>query len=281
MRKILLPTDFSGNALNAINYALELFKDEKCTFYLLNTFSPSIYSYEYQIANNVYMKDTISEIKKKSERKLKEIISEAKIKFNNPNHEFILISAYNTLYNEIKKLSKTYSIDLIVMGTKGTSGVKEVLFGSNTVQIIKKAKCPVLAIPSAYEFVKPTQILFPTDYKIDYTNNHLSILKSITSIYKSQVHILYVSSGKLPSAVEKTNGEKLNNLLENVNDVYYTFEHQEIPKAIGEFMELNEIHLLMMIKNEHSFLEKLFIKPVINQIGFSLTVPFLVVPSIM
>jgi len=279
MRKILLPTDFSDNALNAINYALELFKDEKCTFYLLNTYSPAIYSYEYQIANNVYMRDVIPEIKRKSESKLKKIISKVKKMFNNSKHEFIIISAYNTLHNEIKKLTAKYNIDLIVMGTKGASGVKEVLFGSNTVQTIKKAKCPVLAIPSEYEFVKPTQILFPTDYKIDYTDNHLSILKIIAKIYKSQVHILNVSIGKLPSAVEKANEEKLNTLLTNVNDAYYTFEYQEIPQAIGEFMELNEIHLLMMINNKHSFLENLFIKPVIHQIGFHLTVPFLVIPS--
>jgi nucleotide-binding universal stress UspA family protein len=278
MRKILLPTDFSNNALNAINYALELFKNEKCIFYFLNTYSPAIYSYEYQISSNLYMKDIIDEIKKQSEDKLEKIASDVNKKFNNSNHEFKILTAYNTLYNEIKKLLDTYNFDLIVMGTKGASGIKEVLFGSNTVQIIKKAKCPVLAIPSEYKFVKPTQILFPTDYKIDYTDYHLGILKNLANIYKSQVHILNVSSGKLPSAVEKRNEEKLNNLLSNVNDAYYKFEYQEIPKAIGEFMELNEIHLLMMIKNKHTFLENLFIKPVIHQIGFKLTIPFLVIP---
>ena len=281
MRKILLPTDFSDNALNAIHYALELFKDEKCTFYLLNTFSPSIYSFEYQIANNVYMKDVISEIKMKSDRKLKKIISKTEKRFNNSNHQFKSISSYNTLYNEIKKLTTTSHFDLIVMGTKGASGAKEVLFGSNTIQVIKKTTCPILAIPSEYEFEEPTQILFPTDFEIDYTAAHLSILKIIAKTYNSQVHILNVSSVKPPTQREKANEATLKNLLTNVKDAYYKFEPQKIPKAIGEFMDLSVVHLIVMIKNKHSFLENLFIKPVIKQIGFHLTVPFLVIPTKM
>jgi len=279
MKKILLPTDFSENALNAINYALELFKEENCTFYFLNTFSPAIYSYEYQIANNIYMSDVIREIKIKSESKLTKILNEAKKKFNNPKHEFVIIAAYNRLYNEIKNLTTEHNFDLIVMGTKGASGVKEVLFGSNTIHIIKKARCPVMAIPSEYEFEKPTQILFPTDYKIDYTDRQLNLLKIIAKTYKSQVHILHVSRGKGHSETKKINEDKLNELLTDISDAYYTFEYQEIPEAIREFMELNEAHLIMMINNEHTFFENLFIKPVIHQIGFHLVVPFLVIPS--
>ncbi len=55
MKKILLPTDFSENALNAIDYALQLFKDEKCAFFILNTYTPMIYNYEYQLNADQYM----------------------------------------------------------------------------------------------------------------------------------------------------------------------------------------------------------------------------------
>ena len=51
MKKILLPTDFSDNAWNAIEYALKLFKDEVCTFYLLNTYTPAVYNIEYVLVN--------------------------------------------------------------------------------------------------------------------------------------------------------------------------------------------------------------------------------------
>ena len=47
MKKIILPTDFSENAFNAICYAVQLFKEETCTFYLVNTYTPAIYQTEY------------------------------------------------------------------------------------------------------------------------------------------------------------------------------------------------------------------------------------------
>ena len=51
MKNILLPTDFSDNSWNAIQYAVELFKDEKCNFFLLNTYTPIIYNVEFMEVN--------------------------------------------------------------------------------------------------------------------------------------------------------------------------------------------------------------------------------------
>ena len=47
MKHILLPTDFSDNSWNAITYAIQLFKDEACVFFILNTYTPIIYNVEY------------------------------------------------------------------------------------------------------------------------------------------------------------------------------------------------------------------------------------------
>ena len=64
MKKIILPTDFSDNALNAIDYAMQLFKDEVCAFFILNVYAPMIYSYEYQVDADQYMMDAVSMVKK-------------------------------------------------------------------------------------------------------------------------------------------------------------------------------------------------------------------------
>ena len=72
MKKILLPTDFSENALNAIDYALQLFKDETCAFFILNTYTPMIYNYEYQLNADQYMMEAVDMVKKNSEEKLDE-----------------------------------------------------------------------------------------------------------------------------------------------------------------------------------------------------------------
>ena len=69
MKTILLPTDYSENAWNAIAYALNLFKNETCTFYLLNTYTPAIYQTEYLLHSpgqiglgDIYQSESINQL---------------------------------------------------------------------------------------------------------------------------------------------------------------------------------------------------------------------------
>lgn len=277
MRKIILPTDFSDNSINAINYAKKFFNDLECTFYLVNTYTPAVYNYDFQMNTGGYLGEVSDIIRQHSEKNLKKIQNS----FKNKEHRVEIISSFNILTDELKKLCKDTSIDLIIMGTKGATGAKEILFGSNTIHVIKKVNCPILAIPDGYFFEKPSEILFPTDYKIDYSEAQLSLLKDIASNFSSRIHILNVSYGQDPNEEMEKNKKKLQELLVDHKDAYYSVADQEIPQAINEFQKSTYVQLLMMINNKHSFFENLFFKPVIHQIGFHLTIPFLVVPSRM
>ena len=281
MKKILLPTDFSDNAQNAINYALNLYKDESCTFYLLNTYTPIIYSYDYQMNAGGYLGEIADVVRENSIKKLNEIEENVKEKFNNPKHHFEIVSSFNLLTDEIKDKLEQFSIDLIVMGTKGATGAKEILFGSNTIHIIQKVKCPVLAIPDGHFFEEPKEILFPTDYKVDYSTKQLESLITIATLFDIRVHVLHVSHDVDLSKIETKNKEKLENLLLDVKHASYRVEDQDIPQAINEFQKSTYVQLLVMVNNKHSFFENLFFKPVINQIGFHLNIPFLVIPAKM
>ncbi len=279
MKKIILPTDFSDNAKNACDYAMSLFKDEACTFYLVNTFTPVIYNYDYQMNTGSYMGQVIDTIRDNSKENLNSLKEELELKFKNKKHQFEIVSSFSLLTDEVNDLAKKENADLIVMGTIGASGLKEVLFGSNTIHVIKKATCPVLAIPNGFMFETPKEILFPTDYKVNYEDKHLYILKDIATGFNSIVNIMHVFSGRELNDEEDTNRKKLNKLLADTKKVTHNVEGQPIPQAIHNFQQETYIHLLMMIKNKHTFLENIFFKQVIHEIGFHLTVPFLVVPA--
>ena len=183
------------------------------------------------------------------------------------------------LTDEVKDTVDKYSIDLIIMGTKGVTGAKEVLFGTNTIHVIKKSNCPVLAVPDGYFFGEPKEILFPTDYNVDYSVKQMQILKTITEIFDSKIHVINVSHGIDLSETQNTNKETLEKLFANIKHDSYRVDDQPIPQAINEFQKSTYVQLLMMINNKHSFFENLFFKPVINQIGFHLNIPFLVIPA--
>ena len=279
MKKVILPTDFSDNAKNAIHYALQLLKDHECNFYLLNTYTPVIYNYDYQMNTGGYMGDVVDVVKNSSENMLDELKTEITTNFSNKKHHFHTVSSFNLLTDEIKYQIDENDMDLVIMGTKGANGAREVLFGSNAIHVINKAHCPVLMIPDGYSFEKPVNILFPTDYKVHCNEKHLRILKWIADPHQSNIHILNISHGNELTVEENANKHCLEEILSENNHHFYRVADQQIPKAIQEFQNGTDIQLLMMINNKHSFFENLFFKPVIHQIGFHLTVPFLVVPS--
>jgi nucleotide-binding universal stress UspA family protein len=276
---MLLPTDFSDNSWNAIKYALQLFKNEACNITLLNTYTPLIYQVdEMQFDSDKF--GLVHSMADVSETGLDEMLQKIRNEFNNPKHTFSKISSFNSLTTEINELYKEKMMDMIVMGTKGATGVRELLFGTNTVHLIKDARCPILAIPSNYSFEPPHEILFPSDYEVNFQERHIQPIMDIASSFKSRIHVLNTSRGYELSIEQEKNRQKLESYFKDLTYSFHSVSSQNVQEAITSFQLTTSINLLIMIKNKHSFFENLFFKSVINQIGFHLNVPFLVIPSI-
>ncbi|MEP2058839.1 MAG: universal stress protein [Maribacter litoralis] len=277
MTRILLPTDFSENALTAIRYALTLYKDLKCTFFLLNSYMPPVYHTEYLMGSpaQIGLGDIVQQ---NSQDNLENLKAKLQKEFNNPLHTFITHSALNVLSSEVSRTVEAEDIDIVVMGTKGATGAKEILLGTNTVHVIKNSKCPVLVIPSKFEYEAPEQILFPNDYEVSLDKNSLSQLLKIVNSHVSQVNVMHVYTGDDLTTVQQKNKEKLAQVLSK-NAFFHEVSSNEIIAAINEFQVKQKINLLVMVQNKHTFLERLFIEPVIKKIGFHVTVPFLVIPQ--
>lgn len=277
MTRILLPTDFSENSLTAIRYGLTLYKDLKCSFFLLNSYMPPVYHTEYLMGSPAQIglgdivqqnsQDNLENLKKKLEKE-----------FENPLHTFTTHSALNVLSSEVARTVEAEGIDVIIMGTQGATGAKEILLGTNTVHVIKNSKCPVLVIPTGFEYEVPEQILFPNDFEVSLNKESLASLLKIVNSHVSQVNVMHVYTGNELTIVQKKNKEQLANVLSE-NGFFHEVKSNEIITAINEFQIKQKINLLVMVQNKHTFLERLFIEPVIKKIGFHVTVPFLVIPQ--
>lgn len=277
MKRIVLPTDFSDNAYNAIQYALKLYKEKECAFYLLHTYTPAIYHSEYMLHSpgqiglgDLYQTDTMVQLEELRDRIHRE--------FKNPNHTFFLHSAFNTLVDEILDTVEKEKADLVIMGTQGATGAKEILIGTNSVHVIKKATCPVILVPSSFEYEKPKEILFPTDYEVDYQQEHLQELIAIAREHISKIEVLHVSQGLDLNEEQLTHKKKLDAIFKDVAHLFHDLPQQQIITAINNFQLKMRKNLLVMIQNKHTFLERLFIEPVIKKIGFHVTIPFMVIP---
>ncbi|AEM69496.1 UspA domain-containing protein [Allomuricauda ruestringensis DSM 13258] len=279
MKKVLLPTDFSQNAKNAIIYALKLYKDTPCTFYLLHAYGIPVYSIE-NWTMDFHETNPIAFYQKETMDQLNALKEELETDHANPKHKFVLQGAFNQLVDEIGEVVKKEGINLIVMGTKGVTGAKELLFGSNTVHTIKKTKCPLIAVPGEFKYESPKQILFPVDFEVDYDKKIIEEFLYLASENKGNINILHISTGNSMTEFQMKNKKKLEQLLEPHTYIFHETPINGVIEGINDFQKKNKINLLTMIMNKHTFLESLFIRPIIRKIGMHLNIPFMVLPHL-
>ncbi|MFN7012968.1 MAG: universal stress protein, partial [Bacteroidia bacterium] len=127
MKKILFPTDFSDNAAKAMQYALLLAKELNADLILLNT-------YKIPAGGNTSIKSThLAEIlKADAEEGLQKVLKEIRSNKEFDAVSIETVSKQGDLVQLVNEMSEEFMFDLVVMGTKGATGAKEVLVGSNT-----------------------------------------------------------------------------------------------------------------------------------------------------
>lgn len=271
---ILIPTDFSDNAWSAALYAIKLYAHEPCTFYL---------SYTWTFLNSgsrTYISpDYIEPLVNQSKVQLAEIKERAISESTNPDHKFETIYSNGSLENSIELAIKKHQINLVVMGTKGATGAKKYILGSNTVSVINKVRvCPILLVPIKCEFIKPDHIAFPTDFSRFFGEDVLPITQ-LASMNQSTINVLHIKKKEGLSETQNKNFEMLQG---HLKDYPHTFNwlpsHGTKANAIADFIKENDVKILTMINYEHSFIESIIKEPIIKKLGFKSKIPFLVIP---
>ena len=243
----------------------------------MHTYMPPVYNMEYLVGSPglIGLGDIMQETSMTQLEKLK---SRLEKEYHNPDHNFVVHTAFNTLVNEVMETVESEGIHLVVMGTKGATGAEEILFGTNTVHVIRKVDCPVLVIPPNFEYENPLEILFPTDFEIEFDKERLTPLLEISNEHGSQINVLHVSTGYALAPEQERQKKGLERIL-GPKALFHDVPNNEIINAINEFQAKEKINLLVMVQNKHIFMERLFIEPVIKKIGFHVTIPFMVIPQ--
>ncbi len=282
MKRILIPTDFSENAWNAIHYAMQLFRNEDCKFFLLNTYTPVIPSSRFMAprVNGVRIEDALQT---SSEQGLQKTVVKIQKDFNNPKHTFETISSFNLLVEEVKDVVSESCIDLIVTGTKGASSMDEVFMGSNTVRIIKSTKkCPVLAIPQNFRFSSPSEIAFATDFNRFYTISELIPLIELAHSFNATIRMVHVQYEiKALTELQQFNLNMLRKYFADVEHYVHTVsELNSVSHTLEVFSQELDIHLLAMLNYQHSYMERMTREPIVKRTAFHTQVPLLVIPEL-
>ena len=276
-RKILIPTDFSNNATKALRYAIELYKNDSCDFYLLNVFTPST-----NIMEGLMGMEPGTELyetrKLDSENGLaKSLDAIAVLGYNNPKHHFKTLSVFNNPIEAIKNIVEKKDIEMIVMGTKGETYSNTAAFGSTAIYVMEKVRnCPVIVVPLKAKSVMPKEIVFPTSYKTHYKKRELNYLIDVAEKSEATVMILHISKETELSKEQKENKQLLEEIFEDISYNSHFLSHNSVETAINVFIESRGSDMLAFINKKHAFFGSILTNPLVKHISFHTRVPMLV-----
>lgn len=276
MKQILIPTDFSDNAQNAIKYAVSFFSDTPAIFFLMHV--SLVEKFDQEECYYKFSDDSLQEkIVYDPIRMLESELSKLKKQSKNKQHGFYSIHENVQFIEAIRKQVETKGIDFIVMGTKGASKLKGDRVGTNTGNVITKVKCPVLVIPEKAKYKPLKNIVFPTDFNMFYKNRVLNTLSDILLIKQAKLSVVYISKKvqELTSLQEK-NREFLQENLEDKPVSFYYITNENIESALDTFVKINHCELITMVAKNLNFFQRILFKPTVEKISYHTKVPFLV-----
>ena len=275
MKKILLTTDFSKNANQAIEYAMQLFKYDECQFYVLNVLKASSFISDDLMSmkptSNLY-NQLIDSIKIKLDNYLDSI----KLKHNNILHEFIPIIDYDNLIAAVNQIVSKHDIKMIVMGTKGASNVVKKLIGSNTMHVMQGCEAAVLAIPDNYDYRPIKKVLFTSNYENKYCPEDLTVLLNLVEHHDYKVDILHILNQKSLTVEQEQVRQTLKDCFKNASHQFIEIEEGEFLTTIEDYAEKQEIDLFAMVNRKHGFWESLFSEQKLEKVAYKINMPLLV-----
>lgn len=280
MKNILVPTDFSENAWNALQYAQQLFEQTKCNFYLLHV-SDYINYPIHPVSFESYEELQTEEVMIPSKKQLNELLRLVETNFTNKNHRFFGLHEHGFFLESIKKHIEEKKIELIVMGTKGATGMRKRIIGSNTGEVITKVQCNTLIIPKGIQFSEPDEVAFPTDYNIFYSHKILDAVTEMLKLGKGTLRVMNVlKADKSLSKSQESNHDYLFDYLNEAfpeKNSFHTITNKSVNAAIQCFVESRDIDMIIMVAKNLNFLQQILFDSLVEKISFHTTVPFFVI----
>ncbi|MBD0833503.1 universal stress protein [Aestuariibaculum sediminum] len=214
MKKILVPTDFSTEAENALKVAAQLAKTYKCELHLLHILEIPIHQVD-PISGFSELPEAIFFMKlahkQFTELKKKDFLKGLKI------HEHV---EFHEIFKGVFQVCKKQNIDLVVMGSSGASGLREIFIGSNTEKVVRTSKTPVLVIKNDHPEFKIENMVYASDFETDSKASFANAV-NFAQLFKSKLHLVMVNTPNYFISTDDAKS-KINQFIEDSNLTNHT-----------------------------------------------------------
>jgi nucleotide-binding universal stress UspA family protein len=261
MDKILFPTDFSNNALNALDYALEfanVFKSKLVMIHAVNV--PSKVG-TFTVLERKMVED--------AEKELENWVARAKNKLHNPDALVAKVVKGNVL-ERIETVAKQFDCDLILVSAKGEGDADDKYLGRISAGLVKKTNIPILIVPIVYRFRPIKSIVFSIKFKRVSSPKVVEPLIKIATKFDAAVSVLHVKTPDFDPSRDE------NLFLDELPHKLYNLEGNFIFDTTKAFIEDHPIDMLVAIRRKRGFFKNIIFNNGTKKKTFNSEVPFLV-----
>ncbi len=259
MTTVIVPVDFSATSLNAAEYAAKFLQGH----YGVNLI---LYHSYHKADDGAETTVKLEELKKK-------------LQASYPVNMEVLAHQESDFVTGLEKAARHRSANLVIMGITGRSALGQLIFGSNTLKMAETKACPVLIVPDHAIFTKMENVMLTSDFKDTVNSTPSAPIKDFLSIYKPKLHIVNVDPDHYISLTETYEHEKqeLGKLLGDYHPEFYFMRLWDVDQALTLFANDRDIDLIIAVRKNHSFMEKLFKSSRTKQLTFHNKLPILVI----
>jgi nucleotide-binding universal stress UspA family protein len=272
MKTILVPTDYSDCANNALEYAIALAKTTGASITILN-----VYHLPAPAGEVPLMLISPAEILNVNKDRLKGLENavclacEGKLKVKS-----VLRQGFAA--EEIGIVATEEKADLIVMGIKGSSSAVSTMMGSVATEVTKKVTQPVLVVPAEYSFRPVKKMVFAFDYISEPGEQATLQLKKYAELFSAELQIVnIVGKEEVPTLANAIAGVRMDDSLVGTPHQLFFQEGTDVIDELSNFIKTHDTDWLIMIPHNHVFLYRLFHKSTTKHAAFRINIPLLTI----
>jgi len=251
MKTFLVPVDFSDTSKNAAEYAAQLTNDiTDAKIILYNAYDKIAFS---------TLRDTEQSSRKSiAENELNDL------KASLPTSDKATITTVaeeGSLVSNIEKFVAANSVDFIIMGITGSSRIKQVFMGTNTLNVMRHVNTPLMIVPPDAKFQGLKNVVFMSDFKDVANTTPLAPLKAILDLFNPALHIVNVDAEHYVELTPEYKKERavLAEELQNYSPEFYFLRTYDLLDGIDLFVQTHNIDAIITVPHKHNFLSQLFV----------------------
>lgn len=267
MNTIVVPTDFSNNALMAVDFAVDKLMNDETTLALVN-----VYNIPHGGTSGLFY--LLDELQKQAKQDMEDFSLKLKERFPNRVLKLETYVAQGDFAEQCRIMAAELKADCLVMGTKGASAVKEVLIGSSTVSMMKSLDVPLYVIPENYRDKEIKEVIISYD-GLNYPVKAAETIRYFAQKHQLPLHALHV---RINEEGPLQNWNQFANLFEGLKIDLHESYGKDFEEGLKKGID-NSKALLVLLRHKQTFWERFFNASDSRKAVMHANIPVLVIPE--